>query len=734
VPREPSPRLRQAEARLAALAAAAGEMIWITSPDGLVTEDQPSWCAFTGQSPTAVRGPGWLEAIHPEDRPQIASQWEQARASETLYISHCRIRDAQGSYHHFALRAAPAREADGSIREWVGVCHEITRRIQAEEENANLLNHVRHARDDLALRAAEQEAILDAASDGLIVHDRRGAVVWLNATARALLGLDALPEYQQLPMRAQVRLLHLRDEDGHPLPTRRWPLARVLRGETLTGAQAVDLLVRRLDGRDMWVSVSSAPIRDGEGQIIGAVSVFRDVSTRHEMERRTREALDALVAMAEALVSGADLSPGGPVVVPVHRPPSEAGPSSVERLARQLTELVCRLLSCQRAAVILIDPADGHIRSVALVGESYQYEHRLAGLIRDLPISSLIGGTLAEQLRRGEVVSVDLSGLPFQQIPYSAPEALIAPLLINGEWIGVLGLDRSRSSLETKQDDRSLAMATARMVAMVLERERLLAEREAARARELALREANARMDEFLSVASHELKTPITAADLNVQVLTRWLKRAQTDGQLQTLEAHAEDLDDIIARTRRQTRKLGRLVDDLLDATRIHKGTIKLNPALCPLLPILTAVLAEERAMHPSTTIHLETTPEPENAPTRIFGDADRIGQVITNYLNNAVRYSPPERAITVRLERQHDTVRISVRDEGKGIPLEEQERIWGRFERVEGEEQEHSGAGLGLGLYISRAIVEGHGGHTGVESAPGAGATFWFALPVAPR
>jgi len=121
------------------------------------------------------------------------------------------------------------------------------------------------------------------------------------------------------------------------------------------------------------------------------------------------------------------------------------------------------------------------------------------------------------------------------------------------------------------------------------------------------------------------------------------------------------------------------------------------------------------------------------------LADADRIARVVTNFLTNAIRYSPPEGPITVSLRivrgalgAEEAVARVEVRDHGPGIPEKERERIWERFERASNVQQEHdTETGLGVGLYICRQIIEGHGGRVGVGDAVGGGAMFWFTLPI---
>src|SRR5262249_28825815 len=115
-----------------------------------------------------------------------------------------------------------------------------------------------------------------------------------------------------------------------------------------------------------------------------------------------------------------------------------------------------------------------------------------------------------------------------------------------------------------------------------------------------------------------------------------------------------------------------------------------------------------------------------------VLVDADRIGQVIANYLTNAIKYAPTDRPIRVTLQLEGDHVRVSVRDEGPGLTLSEQERVWERFYRVPGiEVRSGSYVGLGLGLHICRTLIEQHNGQVGVQSRPGHGSIFWFSLPL---
>jgi signal transduction histidine kinase len=220
-------------------------------------------------------------------------------------------------------------------------------------------------------------------------------------------------------------------------------------------------------------------------------------------------------------------------------------------------------------------------------------------------------------------------------------------------------------------------------------------------------------------------------------------------------------------------RRLTRLADDLVDDARIRHGRLTLRLEPCDLATIVAGAVEEQRAAEPDRSILLELPSGVQPAqPIPVLADADRIAQVVTNYLTNALKYSAAERPVTVRLEvvpgareRTHgahdsdwdyngdgggegDLARVSVHDEGIGVPLAEQPHVWERFHVVEGNTvQSGSGTSLGLGLYICKTIIEEHHGQVGLtsdpsdpsdpsdssdSSGPSRGSTFWFTLPLA--
>ncbi|QSQ19655.1 hypothetical protein JY651_30640 [Pyxidicoccus parkwayensis] len=219
--------------------------------------------------------------------------------------------------------------------------------------------------------------------------------------------------------------------------------------------------------------------------------------------------------------------------------------------------------------------------------------------------------------------------------------------------------------------------------------------------------------DEFLLVASHELRTPLTSLSLTLGTM----ERKRQSGR----EASKEHLH----RARRQVTNLTGLVDDLLDVGRIRSGHLELQQAPVSLGSLLAETIASLRPLSPRHHLTLEL-PQGE---TLVKGDETRLTQVFNNLLDNAIKYSPEGGVVAVKLTRGEGEARVSVSDEGVGIPAEQLPELFERFFRAHTTSAKSFG-GLGLGLYITRNLVERHGGRIDVRSEVDRGTTFVVMLP----
>ncbi len=217
-----------------------------------------------------------------------------------------------------------------------------------------------------------------------------------------------------------------------------------------------------------------------------------------------------------------------------------------------------------------------------------------------------------------------------------------------------------------------------------------------------------------------------------MQLAKRSLKRMITQNKFsEEVISIIKAVQGFLDRADRQTHVQSRLVSDLLDATRIQTDQLELHITRCDLMAIVGEAIENQLSITPTRTIRFERT-----TPNEVFvlADADRLGQVVSNYLSNALKFSEASHPVDVSLQATGtSSVRLSVHDEGPGLSPDQQKLIWERFYRVDNIiVKSGSGVGLGLGLYICQTIIERQGGQVGVVSQPDQGSTFWFTFPTA--
>jgi PAS domain S-box-containing protein len=497
----------------------------------------------------------------------------------------------------------------------------------------------------------------------------------------------------------------------------------------------------RKGGDQFWASVVLTAVRDERGQLRGFIKIVRDLSERREadanshrlaIETAAREAAqesqirlkflaDAGAALAESLDHIATLA-------------------RVARLAVPILADWCAVSvadengNFRRVAVVHRDPAKREL------ARTYQdrfppYRHPesepLAMLLSGQPVflpmvdeSLLTGWTQGPE--HLEIVRA-----------LGVRSCMMIPLVARGRMLGVITLVRSEAGREYDRDDLALAQELATRAALAVENAHLFererkaaADAQAQRDSETLARErletltqelqqAVQLRDNFLSVASHELKTPLTPMLIRLHTLVR-----ATEGQPDTPFTRQVRLYTETAG--RQVQKLVTLINDLLDVSRIAAGRFRLDREQLDLVTVVREVVGrfEMEANRAGSPLSLELP-----AAMSMQSDALRLEQVVTNLVDNAIKYGAA-RPIEVRLRNEGDQALLVVRDEGIGIPAESQPRIFERFERAVSER--HYG-GLGLGLFITRTIVEALGGSIAVSSTEGAGTTFTVRLPLGP-
>jgi PAS domain S-box-containing protein len=218
--------------------------------------------------------------------------------------------------------------------------------------------------------------------------------------------------------------------------------------------------------------------------------------------------------------------------------------------------------------------------------------------------------------------------------------------------------------------------------------------------------------DDFISIASHELKTPLTSLKASLQLLDRIKDNPS-----------AAMLPKLIGQANKSLDKVNTLIEDLLNASKANEGQLHISPKLFVLSQVI-----DECCQHVRTEgVYKITTKGDMNV--EVYADANRIDQVVINFVNNAIKYAPESNEIRISIETINNMVKVSVIDKGPGIPPEKLRYLFDRYYRVDNSGSRYGG--LGLGLYICTEIIKQHHGQIGVDSVLGKGSTFWFTLPI---
>lgn len=548
---------------------------------------------------------------------------------------------------------------------------------------------------------------LRSVGDAVIATRPDGTVRFLNAAAERLTGYS---EQEAVGRPLEEIFSVLNAETGAAIET---PTAGGRRDPPRT--EQAPTVLRDRQGRLIPIEEAGSPIRLGGGEI-GVVLVFRDASARRQLEverlRRMQEAVRARMD-AEQRARRATLLARAGAVLNASLHPEE----TLQNLARLIVPdhadwCVVELLMGEaqiprQVAVAHVDPKKVRLaeelgrfpaRPRAAQGPEAVMRTGRAELHRDIPEALLV------QVARSEEHLALMRAVK----PRSA---MVVPLTARGRTFGALTLISAESGRRFTEDDLQFAEQLADRAALSVDNARLYQEAQAA----VRLR------DDFLSVASHELRTPLTPLQLQLAALRREGQRL-----LRSPDASGA-LEKRLVLLQRQSERLARLVNELLDISRLSAGRLRLELEPTDLGETVREVVAHFNELGElerfGSRVELEETPG-------VVGrwDPARLEQIISNLLTNALKYGE-QRPIRMVVRREEGHAILQVEDHGIGISSEDQERIFGRFERaVSGR---HIG-GLGLGLFIVRQVAEALGGGIDVKSTPGVGSTFTLRLPLA--
>ena len=619
-----------------------------------------------------------------------------------------------------------ALDEPGKIRtfssEQIQLGRAISQQAAMAIDNARLLQDAQQAAKLATERANTLDAIFHAMTEGVSVMDLEGNILLRNNAAASFLGKDRFIKDQ---LNEVLNLHPTYTIQGQLITGEDFPVFRALKGERIRGERFV---TTRADGNERILEVNIAPLFDAANKQIGVVSAFRDVTEQIRSEQRIRQALDTLLHVAEAV----------------------SGITEIKDILYSVLERALVTLNCERGVVQLYDEEHHCFTPLFSMGFSLETEQQW---FEDQKVwlyaLSDQNHSFQEQLLAGHATLINTDQSLHQPNPFDHLMILAAPILHNNKLHGIISLDRSvyprhdtiLQPSEERQSplkdftlwDLAVTEGIAQMAGLAVDQALWQQEAIHARASEAAMRDANALKDEFLAITAHEFRTPLTVILAQSQLVTRILKRISD----QALKAGITKLPQVIDNLSiidDQTHQLTNIVATFLEVSRLNRGELTLHFEEVDL-----SDLAQQVVLHSSTFTKEHSICciiEPSERHYFVMGDSARLQQIITNLVENAIKYSPLGGTIKVCLRsyasnKGKATIEVSVEDKGIGIPQDAQPRLFERFYRAPNIEGSNT-RGIGLGLYIVAQLLALQDGSIRVESSgmPGEGSRFIFTLP----
>jgi PAS domain S-box-containing protein len=623
--------------------------------DMLITHWNPAAEKLFGYSGPEIIGES-VYLLIPENR-QKEKDAIMHDIMEGKHVGHFRSvrRSKEGAEIPVSITISPIKDTDGQIIGSSQIVHSIAEENVAEERQARLA------------------AIVESSDDAIVGKNLNGIITSWNQGAANMFGYN-----EQEAIGAHISLL---------IPPDRLDEEDIIIGNIRQGKKVdhFQTIRKTKDGKMLHISLTVSPIRNSSGDITGASKVARNITAQKEAElsiAKSIERLEILNSISKSINEDLDL----------------------QHILQKVTDATTKLTGADFGAFFY--------NRVDQTGESY-WLYTISGVPRaafehfPMPRNTAVFHPTfsGEGVVRVDDITKDprygknepYFGMPKGHLPVVS--YLAVPVMTHsGTVIGGLFLGHQDAAV-FKAEHEDLVVTVASQAAVAIANSSLFEE----------VKDLSRKKDEFIALASHELKTPLTSMSGFLQMLYRMVPEG-------VAKSFAE-------KALRQVTKLSGLINDLFDISKIQAGKLQLNFEQFDLSELCLEIADTFHQSHLAYELTITI-----DGDLLVHGDKMRLEQVLVNLLGNAVKYAPDEKEIRLTATKTADEVIVYVKDNGPGILPENQQQIFSQFYRVK--EQEHKTSGLGLGLYISKDIIERHGGRIWVESTPGQGATFAFSLP----
>ncbi len=714
------------------LAESIPQMVWTANADGAVDYFNKRWTEFTGLSLEDSLDFKWRSALHPSDVIKSDEAWSEASKTESVFEIEYRFKNqASGSYNWFLGRGIPLKNSEGKIVKWFGTCTDIDFQKRAEESIK------RSAEEFRILAESLPQIVWTANGDGDVNYFNKCWYCYTGLTEEESLGDAWLTALHPDDYRRCMLTWEEAFKDGR--------------------TYRIEYRFKRRDGKYKWFLDTGIPLKDENGKILKWFGTTTDIDEQKTAEESFKHSAETFKLIAEAI----------PQIVWTALPDGTLdymNPRWTDYTGLSMEEFL------DQGQAVVVHPADfesvANSWSTSLINkEPFEHEFRMKRfdgvyrwqLGRGVPIISENGEVLKwfgtttdiddqkraeERIAQSEakfrrlvdsniigvfVARIDGAILEANQaflnmIDYSSEDVVAGRL----NWINLTPEEERKVLFERREKimkegvltpfEKEYIRKDGSLVPVVVGVARLEGSVDNVVAFVLDVterKEIEKRKDEFIGMASHELKTPVTSTKVFTQILLKMFEKHEDQKPYSYLLKMNEQID-----------KLTKLITDLLDISKIQKGRLELKKDYVNLSKFVFDLV--ENYQLSVETHKIKFFAETEET---ICCDKARLEQVVINLLSNAVKYSPQASLIEVRVYTNKDNAIVSVKDFGIGIPKEHQDKIFKRFYRVfEGDERTFPG--LGVGLYISAEIIRLHEGKIWVESSKGQGTNISFALP----
>jgi len=636
------------------------------SPIAMYTCDAKGFLSFYNKAASLLWGRkpkigkelwcGAWKTYYPNNTPMPLEECPMAKVlKEDLYFEEAEIVIERPDHTFRRLLAFPRAiyDSDFNIIGAHNTLVDITSREFIEEKQAFL------------------SAIVASSDDAIISKNLNGTITSWNMGAQKLFG------YTEVEVLGKsVTLL---------IPQARLSEEDLILSQIKSGNKVDHYPTIRLDkyGNEIPVSLTVSPVKDSRGVIIGASKIARDISdelnSQNAIIQYTRD-LETLNSISKTISSKLD----------------------VKSILQHVTDATVQATAATYGAFFYYNTNENsENKMLCTLSRVSKNRHRNLAVPED--IQTVFNG---QAIIRSDNIIND-NRFKKSITPFDTPDSdtiissyLAVPIIsVNRKLIGGLFLGHPEEAKFTAHHE-NLISSIAAQATVALDNSRLFEE----------IRDLSAKKDEFIALASHELKTPLTSIYGYLQLMARKPESAMTSR--------------FIEKGIKQLEKLNKLVSELLDVSKIEAGKLQFNMETFDIGELLLETVEIFRFSNNSHRIILK---KPKK-PIYITGDKQRLEQVLINLLSNAIKYSPNAETVAVDIRTQPSWITITVKDEGMGLKPEEQKKLFTRFYRA----GSTSGiSGLGLGLFLSREIIERHQGTIGMKSEHGKGSEFFISLPV---